>query len=323
MGKEKIYGKVAVIVLNWNGGAYIVECIESLQKLTYPNYEIIIVDNASIDGSPQLIKEKYPDVTLIQNETNLGFAEGNNVGIRYALGKGAGYIFLLNNDTIVDEGILGHLVGVAESDSTIGILGPKIYYYERPNEIWFAGGLIDWKTGLSIHIGKNYLDEGQFDEVKAVDYITGCALFVKAEVCQRVGLMDPRFFLYYEETDWCARTKRAGYKIVFVPQAKVWHRISVTTGGKKSALGYYYYARNKLLLAKNHLHGARQLRFIFFFGYDFLWRESWSIIRSNKAHKGKKLKALWAGVYHYLLGRFGEGPKWLTEKSHKNAEANL
>lgn len=311
--------KVAIIVLNWNGGKDTLECLESLKKLDYPDYEIVVVDNGSTDGSPQLIKKRFPEIILIENEKNLGFAEGNNVGIRFALEKGAKYIFLLNNDTIVDEDILGHLIRVAESDSAIGILGPKIYYHSEPNKIWFVGGVINWRTGRAAHFGMNEVDKGQFDELKEVDYVTGCALMVRREVIEDIGLMDSRFFLYYEETDWCTRAKKVGYKIMFEPQAKVWHKISISTGGVESAVGYYYYARNKLLLARKNLSLVNWLKFLFFYSYDFLGKESLYLLRYSGGDKWKKLKALWTGFYHYLRGRVGEGPKWLSEKVSKSA----
>lgn len=298
--------------MNWNARDETIECIKSISCITYPNYRIIVVDNASCDDSTLVIRERFPEVLIIQNETNLGFAEGNNVGIKRALENGAEYIFLLNNDTVVDPELINHLVGFAESDSKIGIVGPMIYYHERPDEIWFAGGLIDWNTGLAIHIGKNYVDDGQFDAVRYVEYITGCAIMIKSEVCNSIGLMDSRFYLYYEETDWCARAAEAGFQICFIPQGKVWHKISVTTGGKRSALGYYYYARNRMLFVRKHKRGIPWLRFLAFICFRFLWTESFVIMTAEGKGRLKKLKAFWTGFFHYWLSRFGPGPVWLS-----------
>jgi GT2 family glycosyltransferase len=304
--------KVAVVVLNWNGGEDTLDCIRSLQRLDYPDYEIIVVDNASTDGSPQTIRREFPRLALVENDRNLGFAEGNNIGIRIALNKGSGYVLLLNNDTVVDPEILNVLVEAAEKDATIGFLGPKIYYHSEPRKIWFAGGVVDWRNGRAVHLGMGEEDVGQFGQQAEVDYITGCALFFRAEVCEKVGLMDSRFFLYYEETDWCARAKRAGYRIVFVPTAKVWHKISVSTGGAESAVGYYYYARNKLLLARRNLPFGKWLVFLFYYSYDFLLMGSLHLLKTPSRDKWRKLKALWTGFLHYWGGILGQGPLWLS-----------
>lgn len=170
--KEKL---VYLIVLNWNGWKDTVECIDSCLKLTYTNFRILIVDNGSTDNSESILRECFPSVEFIQTGENLGFAGGNNVGIRYALEQGAVYVWLLNNDTVVDSKALDELLKVAESDDKIGIVGSKIYYYDKPDILWFAGGVITSLAKLVQHIGVNKKDSQVHNENMDVDFITGAA----------------------------------------------------------------------------------------------------------------------------------------------------
>ncbi|MBU1298073.1 MAG: glycosyltransferase family 2 protein [Bacteroidetes bacterium] len=225
---------VYIIVLSWNGKADTLECLSSLKELVYPNYRVLVVDNASSDGSAEEVKSQFPDVELIVNKENLRFAGGNNVGIEYAVSKNADYILLINNDTIVDNNFLSELVRTAESDNEIGMVGPKIYYYSEPNRIWYAGGKIElWKGWLS-HIGVRELDNGQYNQTKETDFISGCCLLVKSEVIKKVGLLDTAYYIYGEDVDWCVRASRAGYRLMYEPKAIIWHKLSVSTGGHLS-----------------------------------------------------------------------------------------
>jgi GT2 family glycosyltransferase len=242
--------RVVIIVLNWNGLADTLKCLESLVCLDYPDYKVVVVDNGSTDGSPAHIRERFPDVALIENGENLGFAGGNNVGLRWALGQGADYVLLLNNDTEVAKDSLSLLVKAAEADQRIGVAGPTVCYYDRPPIIWSAGGGIDWRRGKTWMMGLNEPDIGQFGEdPREVDFVTGCVLLVRARAVEEVGELDERFFMYYEDTEWCVRIARAGYCIVHVPRAKVWHKISPGEQAD-SPLIHYYMTRNRLLFLK-------------------------------------------------------------------------
>jgi len=252
-----------VIVLNWNRKYDTLECLQSLQHVTYPNYKIIVVDNGSTDGSQELIKQRFHNIVLIENRRNLGFAEGNNVGIRYALRKGADYILLLNNDTIVDKNLLTELVRIAESDYRIGICGPKIYFYNAPNKIWFAGGMVI--GGITYHVGAGQVDIGQYETIRPVDYITGCAMMIKGEVIKRIGLLDPDYFCIFEDADLCLRSRRAGFEVVYIPTAKVWHKISSSFGGYFSPLSVYYRFRNNILFMRKNMHASDWLPFSIYF----------------------------------------------------------
>ncbi|UCH83588.1 MAG: glycosyltransferase family 2 protein [Candidatus Latescibacterota bacterium] len=227
--------RVTVVVLTWNGKRLTLECLESLAKLTYDNIDIVVVDNASTDGTADAISDVYGDrVTVIVNDANLGFAGGNNVGIQHALSAGAEYILLLNNDTLVDPGMAGALADALSGSADIGIVGPKIYYASPPDQIWYAGGRINLARGTARHIGIRETDTGQYDTVKDVDYVTGCALMARREVIERIGFLDTAFEAYYEDADFCMRARQAGYRIIYVPAGRVWHRISSSTGGQLS-----------------------------------------------------------------------------------------
>ena len=246
------YPKVFIIILNWNGLQETLECLESVFRLNYPNFRVIVVDNGSTDDGGGIIGKYWPKVILILNGENRGFAGGNNVGIRCALDHGAEYMWLLNNDTVVERDALSNIVTEAEKDPGIGIAGSKIYYFGHQRKIWFAGSNIDWRKGSSDHIGIGETDIGQYDDVKEVDRITGCSMLVRKNVCESVGLFDETFFLYVEEVDWCVRARRAGFKCIFVPSSVVYHKASVSALkiGVWDKVFSYYNTRNFLYLIK-------------------------------------------------------------------------
>jgi GT2 family glycosyltransferase len=246
------FPKVFIIILNWNGLQDTLDCLESVFKLDYENFEVVIVDNGSTDDSGKVIKNKYPMVRLILNGENLGYAMGNNVGIRHAFGHGAQYIWLLNNDTTVQVDALENMVMEAEQDPKIGIAGSKIYYYDSLKKIWFTGAKIDWSRGVSSHIGMDETDNGQYDHVKEIDRVTGCSMLVKKHVCDSVGLFDEKFFLYVEEVDWCVRARKVGFKCILVPSSIVYHKgsSSVSRIGNWNKVFHYYNTRNFLYMIK-------------------------------------------------------------------------
>jgi GT2 family glycosyltransferase len=223
---------VHAIILNFNGKPLLLETLASVAQINYPNFKIIVVDNGSTDGSQVAVREQHPNVILLENNENLGFGEGNNVGMRYALQQAAEWVLLLNNDISVAPDLLTHMMNVAAADAAIGILGPKIYYHDQPNKIWFAGGRINYWAGLTAHRGIREIDRGQYDRVEDTDYITGCAMLIRRETLERIGMFDPVYSpAYSEDADLCVRAVRAGYRLVFVPHAKVWHKVSSSSGG--------------------------------------------------------------------------------------------
>lgn len=244
--------KVFVVILNWNGKDDTIECLKSVSKINYSNYEVIVVDNASGDGSVATIRRVFPAVTLIENKSNLGFAAGNNVGIRYALDKGADFILLLNNDTTVDADLLNELVAAYGTIPVAAFLGGKIFFYDKPDIIQYYGGRYSESHILEgHHNGEGEKDDGRFNDVIESEYITGCAIFAHRSLLENIGLLDERFFVYWEDGDWCLRAKSAGFKNYVIPGAKLWHKVSRSTGGG-SPISTFYVTRNRILFAKKH-----------------------------------------------------------------------
>lgn len=225
---------IAVILVNWNGRDVTLECLRSLRNVTTPGLHIIVVDNGSDDGSVEAIRNEFPAVEILPQRENLRFAGGNNVGIRRALDEGASFIVLLNNDTTVDPDFARVLSSRLHSDPGCGMAAPKIYYYDAPDKIWFAGGEISFWTGTMKHTGIREKDDSRFNEARTIDYASGCCMMVRSEVIAKVGMLDEAYFIYGEDADWCMRIRNAGYTIWYEPAAKVWHKLSVSAGGHLS-----------------------------------------------------------------------------------------
>ena len=226
---------IAVIVLTWNGRDLTLDCLDSLARVTTPNVRVYVVDNASSDDTVPAITARFgARVTIVSNPANLGYAAGNNAGIQRALDDGAELVLLLNNDTVVDPAFIDELAGELARTPGAGIAGPKTFYSTPPDRIWFAGGAVSLWRGTARHIGIRETDRGQYDTPRDVDYVSGCALMARREVFEKVGVLDPSYRAYFEDTDFCMRAARAGFGIRYVPAARVWHRISASTGGQVS-----------------------------------------------------------------------------------------
>lgn len=290
--------EVYIVLVNWNGWQDTIECVESCHKLAYRHFRILIVDNGSTDGSESILRARFPQVDLIQAGANLGFAGGNNLGIKSALEQGADFIWLLNNDTLVAPEALGELVAVANSDERVGIVGSKLYYYNAPGKIAFAGG--GWKQSplYPVHRGVDEDDQGQYNSVEEVDFITGCSLLIKAAVINDIGEMYDRYFLYWEDIDWNATADEHGWKILFTPGSHVWHKVSSTTN-MLPGIKDYYSVRNRLLFLKRHKKALLVPAFL---------RSIAVCLRYGIT--GKKSRALlyFNGLKDFALNRFGPMP---------------
>jgi len=241
---------VFIIVLNWNGKSDTLECLGSLQKLDYSNFETVVVDNGSTDGSENVIRTLFPSVRVIQTGKNLGYAGGNNVGIKHALSQGADYVWLLNNDTMVDPKSLTSLVETAEADPKIAFVGSKIYFYDRPDMIWCVGGTIALATGGSTdHPGMGQEDKGQFDQISDVGYVSGCSLLACRVAIAEIGLLPEEYFLYFEEVDWNLAARRKGYRTVMAPASHVWHKYA-EVGDYKDRFIYYSFRNRMFIVGK-------------------------------------------------------------------------
>jgi GT2 family glycosyltransferase len=226
--------------------------------------ETIVVDNGSTDGSDAEVERRFPGVELIRTGANLGFAGGNNVGLRRALERGADWMLLLNNDAWADPGLAAALDAAARSRPDAGVLACKVYFEEPPNELMYAGGSVKLRLGYGgRQTGWGERDTGQYDRLRDVDRATGAAMAVSRAAVERAGLLDEELFAYVEDVEWCIRIRRAGFAIVFVPDAKAWHKGSASTGGVASTANLYYDTRNTLAVCERHEplpRGVRALR---------------------------------------------------------------
>jgi len=248
------FPKVSLILVNWNGLEDTIECLESLKKITYPNYEIIVVDNDSKGDDVKILESKFGSyIHVIQNDKNYGFAKGCNTGIEDALARGTDYVLLLNNDTVVAPDFLEELVEVAQKDAKVGIVGGKIYFYESPEMIWFAGGSINYWTGNTPIRGKSQIDCGQFDDVCEVDWVVGCMMLISRDLLLTAGLLDDRFFFGWEDVDLCVRAKKSGYKVLFAPGSKIWHKAFAPGKNERLAgLPVYSASKNHFIVMEKH-----------------------------------------------------------------------
>ena len=246
--------QISIITINYNGLANTCALIETIPFNDYP-LEVIVVDNASSEDEATLIEQRYPQVKVIRSKENLGFAGGNNLGIKAALGR---YLFFINNDTILkpQTSDLKHLIERLESDTKIGMVCPKIRFAWDSCPIQFAGYTpLSRITLRNKAIGSGEEDLGQYDNAHSTPYAHGAAMMVKREAIERAGLMPECYFLYYEELDWSMMIQRAGYEIWYEPTCTIYHKESQATG-QESSLRTYYITRNRLLFAKRNQQGA-------------------------------------------------------------------
>jgi len=306
---------VGVIIINWNGRHDTVECLESFARVDYSNYIIILVDNASTDGLAEVVEDMLSNIVLLKNKENLGFCGGNNVGIRYALSRGCSYILLLNNDTIVEPSFLSKLVDIGEKHPEIGMLSPFIYWHTPFDKIWFYGAKIRWEDGCADH--KEAPEQIQIQDLpEYIDdsaYLSGCALLAKASVIRKIGVLDTRFFAYYEDVDWCVRCQKAGWKLAIVPSAKIWHKVASSVD-LKHAMFFCY--RNTILFLWKYSYllpfFLRVKRHI----YKALAEFSWDRDTYFSTPKLTNLDGVWSG----LTGNYGEKcvkmPEWARKLVH-------
>lgn len=296
--------KVAMVILHYGGQELTKECLESAAELRTDNLEleIVIVNNNPKENLAEL-KKQFKKIIFLETGQNLGFAGGNNFGIKHALKNRADGILVLNNDTVLAKDMLVQLIKQADLNSETAVFGPKIYFapgYEyhkeryRPQDlgriIWCAGGIIDWQNILTSHRGVDEIDHGQYDVGGETDFVSGCAMFVGRRVFEKIGLFDERYFLYLEDLDFCQRAKLAGLKVVYVPQAKLWHKNagSSAVGG---SLHDYFLTRNRLLFGLKYGRPRTKLA---------LLRESLRLLKTGRPWQK-------IGAKDFYLGKFGQG----------------
>ncbi len=257
---------VSIISVNYNQPGVTIDMLNSLQQISYPNYEVIVVDNGSSGDDHKLFTEKFPKTRVIRSEENLGFAGGNNLGVREAKGN---YLLFLNNDTEVEPGFLEPLVKVFQTEEHVGMASPKIVYYDSPGQktIQYAGSTgINPYTSRGRKIGSFANDEGQYDDIRETALGHGAAMMVPMSVINKAGLMADIYFLYYEEHDWCERIKRAGYRVFYVGTSKIYHKESVSVG-RDTPLKAYYMNRGRLIYVRRNTAVMQRTLSLLFFAF--------------------------------------------------------
>jgi GT2 family glycosyltransferase len=291
----------AIVVLNWRNAPATVACVASLKKITAPDVTVVVVDNGSGDDSVAAIRQHHPDLTILETDANLGYAGGNNVGVRYALAHGAEYVGILNNDACVDPDFMQPLLAASRSFSDAAILTPMICEAERPETIWALGGQVDWTTGDShrLHAGEQraaWKDHAPFP----VEFAVGTAMLASRYVWERAGLIDESFFLYYEETDWCVQARRLGIPSVAAPASCIWHEADAG-GGRTSPQITYYMTRNALRFLQRNLVMRQSISPLL----RVMWRAHWYMVGDLRRGQTQRAYARLVGVYDFLRGRTG------------------
>ncbi len=304
---------VAAIVLNWNNWPMTVECLESLRRLTYPRCRVLIVDNGSTDDSERILREKFPEFELIQTGANLGYAGGNNVGLRRALELGADHICLLNNDVVVEPDFLDPLVAAMEADAQLGIVGGLQCHYDDRRIIQTSGVYFSFLTGRVRNANGGERDRGQCGQPRDVDFICGAALVARASMARAVGLLDEAFFLVGEDTDWCLRAQRAGWRVAYIPGSKIYHKERATRDSQPQ-MNWYYALRNRIWLVRRYGSPLQRALFVLgFFGYFYPKMLVGRVVKGES----RLLPTLWRALRH------GFGPLPPAGRNRKAADDSV
>jgi GT2 family glycosyltransferase len=240
---------VVVIILNWNNLPDTLECVESVRGSDYPNLAVLVVDNDSDENPTPALSARYSDVRVLRLTRNLGYAGGNNTGVRAAIDCRAVYVLLLNNDAVLAPDCVRRLVTAAQADRRIGMATPTVFHYERRNEVYWDGGFVDWKTGDVRHDSSSLPEEGG---IVRSEWLNGCALLVRVTAIHDIGLLDERYFLYFEDADWSVRAGRRGWTNAVVSKARAWHKVAASSGGFANPVMRFYFFRNRYLFATTH-----------------------------------------------------------------------
>jgi GT2 family glycosyltransferase len=298
---SRVLEPVWVVVLSYNQYDLTRACLVSVLALEPAPAHVLLVDNASSDGTAARARREFPQVEVLALPENRYFAGGVNEGLRRALESGAGSILLLNNDLVLERGALGALVAALGADPARAAASPKIYYYEPPDVIWFAGGYVTRGFGLIRHRGVNVKEEKLVDGPRPVDYASGAAVLIARGALESVGLLDPSYVMYAEDVDWCARARKQGRMISYEPRARAWHHVSAASGGGLTPLKAYFRLRSGALYLTRH--GARWERPLSWLAYG-AWT-AWLLIRAPFRGEAASVPALLLGLADFtriLLG---------------------
>ena len=250
---------VYIIILNWNGRDITLDCLKSLADVKYDNYKILVVDNNSSDDSVKVIKTKYPNVDILELDSNVGYAAGNNLGFESLKSKNPDYVIFLNNDTIVNTNFIKPLIDSLIANIDIQQTVPKIFYANIPNKIWYAGGKVNKWLGLVYHEGIRQLDAKSFNNSKITDYATGCCFAMRYQDYETLGGFDTSFPMYGEDVDLSLRIRIVGKNILYVPDSYIWHKVSASIGGELSILKLKRKILGQIKLFKKHTNFVQKL----------------------------------------------------------------
>lgn len=306
--------KVSIIIVNFNGSKDTIDCLKSLEKITYKNFEVIVIDNASEKSDFENIEEFLKTSKLnakksclpagrYQLKANLGFSGGNNVGIKEVMSLGTDYILLLNNDTEVAPDFLDKLIKVAEENKKGGLFAPKIYFYDEPQRIWHAVCDFSWIGGGKPLQYEEIDKNPEEKEIKKTKYVSGCAMLIRKDVIEKVGLLEEDFFMYYEDTDFSLRAKKAGFELLYVPDSHIWHKVSRSAKKMGEPKIHYYHIRNALLISK------RNAPFIILIGI-YIWSAIHYLKQILKLaimpSRRESAKMIMRGILDFYKNKFGE-----------------
>jgi GT2 family glycosyltransferase len=318
------FPKVLILILNWNGKADTIECLSSLAS-AYPQplFSTLVVDNGSSDDSVHAIRAAFPDIPIIETKENLGFAGGNNAGIRWALEKSFEWILLLNNDTIAAPDLIKSFLQAAQSKPTIKIWGAKIYRYHDRARIDHLGGFWNPAKAEFISGANGCFDDGSFETMQSVDYVSGAALMMHRSVPETIGLLEERFFLLWEESDYCARARRAGFEIWTAPQAKIWHKVSASFTGGKPHMHYFWWRNRLFWIHRNCTRAEKQEIYRRLILPQMTRQIKLAVLKTaqlallwiagrpsnpKRIEKALSYRAGCRGIWDYFVGRFGNCP---------------
>ncbi len=287
---------IAAIIVNWNGASDTLAVLEELGSVEGLALRTIVVENGSTDDSLERLEASDLAFELIKTGDNLGFAGGNLVGIRHAAADPeVEWFLLINNDVVVDPGFLTPLIEACR-DPEVGAAGPKIYYHEPARLLWAAGGRLRVRETVTEEFGKGNLDQGQWDQARDVTYLTTCCLLVPRDALERVGLLDPLFFIGVEDADWCRRALDSGYRLRYVPESRIWHKVAVSTGGSYTPFKTFHTGRSNTLYARRHLNLGGLVRFLSANLAALVAAFIRELPRGNTAAVVAKAKGVWSGL---------------------------
>jgi GT2 family glycosyltransferase len=301
--------RVFVITLNWNGKHWLGDCLSSVMSMDYPNYEVVMVDNGSTDGSVEFVHDRFREVQIVETGGNLGYARGFNAGLEHAAAQGAEYFLIMNNDTVIDQGALPALVDTAQGHERAGFVTGKIYFHEYPDTFQTVGKREDPIAWNGSHIGWGERDVGQYNCEEERIFLDDVMTLVDRRLYDEIGGYDPQFFLQCEEFDWQARAKKKGWRFYYTPKAKLWHRVSMSMGGAGSPIGRYFDLRSHIVVLAQHVSTPRLLRYHFKAGFQV----TLVLLRGLVQLDGSKIRprlAAWLG--------FVAGTLWLVHRRPSN-----